>query len=633
MLVVLMLASFKADVQYARGDVSRDGQVDIYDITSLINYVLSGSWGDELAGPVMPDRGDVNGDSQVDIYDITSLINYVLSGSWDDEPVVPGVPGELTVPMQGGKLENGLIMGRITVSRSYNFFNYRHSVKMIDIEGCTLTGIDKGSDETLTVLCYDDNGCYQSAVHAIGDIPATARYVKLMLSRTSAYGTTGNIKVSYDVNKAKPTLHDNLPAKAYEQTVDGATRFVAPQVDFSFETSIKSVFPDQGFVIDDNRYFDNGFIKLPANYSIDGDPVPLVVFVHGTSGYPFAGTVTGYDTYYKEVQAFIVRNGYAVCDCSGITSKNADINNYGVINMFCSPSFAAAVVNMVQFLMQNYNLRSSGIYLYGKSSGGMMVHMPLLVDELDRQFSLDAVGSLAPALSPTASSRTYAKWYYSDIMTRIAAELGVKVGEDGHAVTFTQGSSSTAKLEGEQLEAIVSDDNIARWRKIDGFLGYNTNLTDSQVSTVANSCNDNVTANAANPQTNPIAYAICVNAQRTINVPLKVWNFSGDHAVYNPMSEMLCNTANYPGNTNAECVYKLVEPTEGYTVGHHADDTNPMLGKYKLPDLGNPGGKEVEASAVYIDLVEWFRKHGGVKNDNNGENYNVWDSENLVPKQ
>ncbi len=99
------------------------------------------------------------------------------------------------------------------------------------------------------------------------------------------------------------------------------------------------------------------------------------------------------------------------------------------------------------------------------------------------------------------------------------------------------------------------------------------------------------------------------------------------------MSEMLCNTANYPGNTNAECVYKLVEPTVGYTVGHHADDTNPMLGKYKLPDLGNPGGKEVEASAVYIDLVEWFRKHGGVKNDNNGENYNVWDSENLVPKQ
>ena len=46
-VLLLMLASFTAGVEYQRGDVSQDGHVDIADVTCLINYLLNGTWGDE----------------------------------------------------------------------------------------------------------------------------------------------------------------------------------------------------------------------------------------------------------------------------------------------------------------------------------------------------------------------------------------------------------------------------------------------------------------------------------------------------------------------------------------------------------------------------------------------------------
>ena len=52
-VLLLMLASFTAGVEYQRGDVSQDGQVNITDVTCLINYLLNGTWPDE---PVSPDE-------------------------------------------------------------------------------------------------------------------------------------------------------------------------------------------------------------------------------------------------------------------------------------------------------------------------------------------------------------------------------------------------------------------------------------------------------------------------------------------------------------------------------------------------------------------------------------------------
>ena len=58
------------------GDVNDDGQVNISDVTELIDYVLGGD-----SGSINVVNADVNGDSQVNIADVTELIDLVLGGS------------------------------------------------------------------------------------------------------------------------------------------------------------------------------------------------------------------------------------------------------------------------------------------------------------------------------------------------------------------------------------------------------------------------------------------------------------------------------------------------------------------------------------------------------------------------
>ena len=60
-----------------RGDVNKDGQVNISDVTALIDYLLSGN-----PSGVNLTAADCNQDSSVDISDVTALIDYLLAGSW-----------------------------------------------------------------------------------------------------------------------------------------------------------------------------------------------------------------------------------------------------------------------------------------------------------------------------------------------------------------------------------------------------------------------------------------------------------------------------------------------------------------------------------------------------------------------
>ena len=51
LVLLLMLASFTAGTQYPRGDVDHNGSVNIADVATLIDYLLTGTWED---APVTP---------------------------------------------------------------------------------------------------------------------------------------------------------------------------------------------------------------------------------------------------------------------------------------------------------------------------------------------------------------------------------------------------------------------------------------------------------------------------------------------------------------------------------------------------------------------------------------------------
>jgi hypothetical protein len=57
----------------AIGDVNHDGDVNIADVTALIDYLLGGS------GDYCTICADVNGDKEVNIADVTALVDQLLS--------------------------------------------------------------------------------------------------------------------------------------------------------------------------------------------------------------------------------------------------------------------------------------------------------------------------------------------------------------------------------------------------------------------------------------------------------------------------------------------------------------------------------------------------------------------------
>ncbi len=57
-MMTLVLVSFKAGMEYQRGDVDQDGKVGISDVSCLIDYLLSGTWGDTPVTPPDDPQGE-----------------------------------------------------------------------------------------------------------------------------------------------------------------------------------------------------------------------------------------------------------------------------------------------------------------------------------------------------------------------------------------------------------------------------------------------------------------------------------------------------------------------------------------------------------------------------------------------
>ncbi len=64
------------DTSFKRGDVNNDGSVNISDVTSLIDYLLSGN-----SEGINLQAADVDGNTSINISDVTSLIDMLLSGN------------------------------------------------------------------------------------------------------------------------------------------------------------------------------------------------------------------------------------------------------------------------------------------------------------------------------------------------------------------------------------------------------------------------------------------------------------------------------------------------------------------------------------------------------------------------
>ncbi|MBR4829282.1 MAG: starch-binding protein [Muribaculaceae bacterium] len=74
---ILVVEKWKEPVTVVRGDVDDDGEVNIADVTALIDYLLS-----DNASGINMENADCDEDGTILIDDVTALIDFLLLGSW-----------------------------------------------------------------------------------------------------------------------------------------------------------------------------------------------------------------------------------------------------------------------------------------------------------------------------------------------------------------------------------------------------------------------------------------------------------------------------------------------------------------------------------------------------------------------
>lgn len=120
--------------------------------------------------------------------------------------------------------------------------------------------------------------------------------------------------------------------------------------------------------------------------------MPLIVYCHGTGGFGWTSGAA-YGEKYARIFKFLADNGYAVCDCCGVTKKY-HLSSKGVTEARYLPSYVSSIAGLIKFINSNYNVETDGIYITGKSAGGFM---SMLIPQIDG-FNIKAAAGLSPAI-------------------------------------------------------------------------------------------------------------------------------------------------------------------------------------------------------------------------------------------
>ena len=141
----------------SKGDANGDGNVNISDVTALIDYLLSGN-----PSGVDVNSADCNNDGNVNISDVTALIDYLLSGHWPDEPVIPTDNHEyVDLGLPSGTLWATMNIGANSPEDFGDYFAWGETVPKDYYDWSNYKWCN-GSDTTMTKYCtlseYGNNG-------------------------------------------------------------------------------------------------------------------------------------------------------------------------------------------------------------------------------------------------------------------------------------------------------------------------------------------------------------------------------------------------------------------------------------------------------------------------------------------
>lgn len=493
---------------------------------------------------------------------------------------ISSIQRTVSMAMQGGRLVSGVTEGMLAASDTAKFFNNMHTVLMLGIEFCTVSNIALESGEALTISYYDGNGGFLGTTTTMSNVPSNACYVRFMLGKSSAY--TGERVLQVTVLGKPMFQKSSAPSTdlTYRHFAFDTVKTHAAEPDGTIEENAATDSAQKtrtgSYLGDSSRVFDCGWIMFPPNYTPDGEPVPLAVYCHGTSGWSGGMTTNASsqiaDYLYADGVRFLCNNGYAVADCSGLTSADNPNDSNCSLGI---PSQKTSIVNMVKYLTANYNLCDDGIYIYGKSAGGFITHSLAYMQPI----KIKAAGAMNPSICLLLSQRNH-------VTQKLACVKNTAMQIGTPEITFTEWGDAAKQY---------YIDNITRWRQIDAFF-QGTDLTDEQVAQIVSACYD---AETIHMKDVTIADQLTNAAKRFISCPTLIFSDPADTSVSHNTILKYTQMAQRCGSP----VFLRTLPA--VSGRHHSTDTATEAIKttYKTKY-----GGDVEIPVAYAELVDWFNR-------------------------
>lgn len=394
---------------------------------------------------------------------------------------------------------------------------------------------------------------------------------------------SGTVTIACRVyNNGGPT--DNLPNDYLTITALGITEIVEEKMPSLAPLSSSTrwcrfnypvgKYVDDGGVV---RAINNtGMIMFPPNYNANGKPSPVIVMVHGSSGYTsITGTEeTDYENYYR----YLADCGYVLIDCFGWTTRYASMTTTSIYNPWIIPTTCLAYMKVIQFALENFNLDKNNMFMYCKSLGGHLCAW------LANKFDFKAVAMLAPAINLNYgyASRIYRQIMVADLGLRgtVNTEVGWATEEDC-LNDFIDNYRSWTYVKRVPF-CLANEDNIMGW------CGEFINLSGDTAQ--------NIITSSARHEFNRVDLA------RTAYPPTKFWFANDDEAI----DPQVCRTFAQQLR-NGGC-YGAVRVMPNGTGGHHSVDSSSLA----LQKTGVTTPLGVSYSSVplaYYEMWEYFEQH------------------------
>lgn len=408
-----------------------------------------------------------------------------------------------------------------------------------------------------------------------------ARYLRATISGENDFKDIANSTVSIQTKRVKDVVYvpRNIESNySYFFSFEVGAPYIPVQSDEA-STDYRGL---------NGRYYDNGYIITPPNYCRKGRPVPLIIFVHGTNGYWF--NETGIQSY-GEYLRFLSYNGYAVADCSGLSNLyGMSYSNNDKINSKISPISISCYISLYKFLIHNFNIDPNGVYILGKSSGGLLTSWFAQTDVLP----VIAAAGLAPSLDLYGSDMRYGCSSTNQVKFWLSLFGYTNIDENIEA------STTRYLLTQNELTYIRSQIN-----KCQGFdpIAMNSDLDYSQYIELANNTPDGNISGYTRPlyADNDDMVALVNAAKKYHMKPFKIWHAVDDTNVLITTSEWFVQMAQRGGQM---CYLRKFPAGCG---GHHAVDnaSNAPKVNYKTKFGGT-----VNIPVAYAEVSEWFDSFG-----------------------